>query len=86
MNTYSKDTRDFLHYLRGRAAIIRNTAGQQGCMDDGGAQKLENQIIVYEAGLNHKLPSIWDDHYAKYLNQKEDYELYLKLRQRFEGK
>jgi len=72
-------------FMKARAAKLRDDAGHSGSMTDGGAHALEEQIAVWQAGLQGKLPQAWwaaleelerqeDPEYAEYLRLKKKFE------------
>jgi len=76
------------------AAMIKNEAHNKredaifsGAMHDNGASGIINELEFYEAGVSGEIPKKWEK-YVKELDNiaDPDYETYLKLKKKFEGK
>jgi hypothetical protein len=51
------------------------------------SQDIRNQIQAYRAGLDKGIPAIWDNYYRDYTKSIDgDYQEYLRLKAKFEGK
>lgn len=68
------------------AEKVRMDAAYGGHHHDGGASDMETQVLFYKYGETGVVPPEWET-YVKQVNREEDpdYEVYLKLKDKFEG-
>jgi hypothetical protein len=64
---------------------VEKSAALGGSMDDGGATKMRDLAIAYQAGLNRTVPDFLTP-FIKEINRETDpeYRKYLELKNRFE--
>lgn len=67
------------------AASARESAGQNGRFDDGGAVALEREAHCFLAGMNRQWPEGWE----KYINEDRqandpDYQTFIRLKRIYE--
>jgi aminoglycoside phosphotransferase family enzyme len=80
-----KITSEFLQYLRNKASEAESSVAYGGRYDDGEATHLRELICAYESGVEGKVPSFWIDSLLIFENEnKKEYELYLKLKTKYE--
>lgn len=74
----------FLDFLRETVEQKRLDAMLVSAMGDYSADRLEEQINVYEAAMRNTTPKCWD-HYVKEFNRKADpeYQTYIRLKEKF---
>lgn len=75
----------FATFVRETAAKLRSDAAHSGAMTDYGAGFLEQKLECWLAGLNRQLPKALEAEFKEFSKSIDpDYEVYLKLKKRFE--
>ena len=64
------------------AIIAKHDAAMGGCMGDGGASVLIDQVRFFKLGWAKQLPKEWKHHVLK---ADPEYQTYLKLKEKFEA-
>lgn len=76
---------DFFSFLLHKASELRSNAGYSGMHTDGGASELEAQIKCYWAGVEGKMPNIWELYHTEYKKVSDiEYTEYLRLKKKFD--
>lgn len=60
-----------------------NSAYYNGAFNDGGASAIFEEIDIYKKGMNMEIPKQWEKHLVKL---DAEYDEYIRLKNKFEGK
>ena len=91
---YLKFVENLVSKVLDESEEIKLNAGFSGRKDDGGARIIKNEILIYRAALDKKIPDKWFKYYEEFVfnlkleedpEYKDDYAEYLRLKSKFEG-
>jgi hypothetical protein len=76
----------FVEYVKNVAESMRDDAGHNGRMDDGGAGRLEDTIMAYDGGVLGIIPASLDSLWQQFKKEKDtEYQEYQRLKAKFES-
>jgi hypothetical protein len=81
------DYRTFIRFCLLKADGLYESAAQNGSWNDGGSSRLADTVKAFEAGLAGEVPDSLRSHYDEFMRHRNpEYQNYLALRKKFEGR
>jgi hypothetical protein len=77
----------FFNAMEARAKSLADSAGFSGSWGDNGAGHLRERVECWRAGLENRVPDALEDEFDEYSKtQDPEYNEFLRLKNKFEGK